>query len=62
MRQYRNKRTGVVIETAGYVTGGDWVEVRPFFAKPKPAPEKEPEEEKPEPAAKPKKARAAKRA
>ena len=35
MKQYRNEKTGAVIETCCIVSGGDWVEVTP----PRSAPE-----------------------
>jgi len=34
--RYRNKRTGVVIDVRGKVSGGDWEEVKPAPAPRKP--------------------------
>lgn len=44
--QYRNTRTGALINTACAVSGGDWEEVKPAPASAAPAQEKKPAKKK----------------
>ena len=52
--RYRNIRTGAVIESAARITGGGWVEDRPFpAASQRPVPVRQEAEEMTKPAAEP---------